>query len=165
MSAGRERVRASELRELPYVSVVMPVRNEARHISCCLRAVLAQDYPEELVEIIVVDGDSYDDTLAEVSREVEATPGRVQVVHNPQRNTPTSLNLGIEHATGEIIVRVDGHCEIEPQYVRRCVEVLTDTGCECVGVLCVCVCGCVCVAVCVWVCGYLCVCVCVSVAV
>jgi glycosyltransferase involved in cell wall biosynthesis len=55
------------------------------------------------------------------------------VLDNPGRIVPTGFNIGLRHAQGEIIVRVDGHCEIAPDYVRRCVEVLEQTGAECVG--------------------------------
>ena len=47
---------------LPFVSVVMPVRNEATFISRSLEAVLAQDYPSERMEVIVADGMSTDAT-------------------------------------------------------------------------------------------------------
>jgi succinoglycan biosynthesis protein ExoA len=121
----------------PTVSVVLPIRNEARYIEQCLRAVLGQDYPGDLVEVIVVDGASDDDTLQVVDRLAAEHPNRVRVLHNPDHITPVSLNLGIGAATGAIVVRVDGHCEIAPDYVRRCVEAFRETGYECVGGVCI----------------------------
>ena len=50
--------------QLPFVSVVIPMRNEETSIGACLDAVLAQDYPPEAMEVIVVDGDSTDRSAA-----------------------------------------------------------------------------------------------------
>jgi succinoglycan biosynthesis protein ExoA len=54
--------------ELPLVSVIMPVRNEANFIARSLGCVLAQDYPHERMEIIVADGQSTDDTCSVIER-------------------------------------------------------------------------------------------------
>jgi glycosyltransferase involved in cell wall biosynthesis len=106
---------------LPLVSVIMPVRNEANYIARSLQAVLAQDYPARRMEIIVADGCSTDDTVACV-RALQATHPNLHLVDNPGRIAPTGLNAALAHASGEIIVRVDGHCEIATDYVRRAVE-------------------------------------------
>lgn len=116
----------------PFVSVVIPMRNEGRHIRRCLEAVLAQTYPEALMEVVVVDGDSTDDSVERV-REVAARDRRVRLVRNPRRTTPTSLNAGIAAARGEVIVRVDAHTTIAAEYVRRCVDALRRTGAQNVG--------------------------------
>lgn len=115
----------------PFVSVIMPVRNEEGFIARSLGAALAQDYPPERVEVIVADGQSEDHT-----REVIASlPGaeRVQVVDNPQRRQAFGLNLALRQARGEIIVRVDGHTIIAPDYVRQCVQALQESGAVNVG--------------------------------
>src|SRR5207248_2455774 len=57
----------------------------------------------------------------------------VRLVDNPKRIVPTGLNAAIALARGEILVRVDGHCEIAPDYVRRCVEHLRNEGVDGVG--------------------------------
>jgi glycosyltransferase involved in cell wall biosynthesis len=98
----------------------MPVRNEAAYVGRSLAAVLAQDYPASLCEVIVSDGMSEDDTR----RIVEAAGGgdrRVRLVDNPGRIAPTGLNAAVRAAAGDIVIRVDGHCEIAPDYVSRCV--------------------------------------------
>ncbi len=109
---------------LPRVSVVMPVRNEAAHVGRSLAAVLAQDYPPDRFEVIVADGMSQDDTRDAVAR-AAGGDRRVRIVDNAGRIAPTGLNAAIRAASGEIVVRVDGHCEIAPDYVRRCVTHLT----------------------------------------
>ena len=116
---------------LPFVSVVLPVRNEARFIERCLESVFALDYPRDRMEVIVADGMSSDRT-----RDIAASFGcrgaALRVIDNPGRIVPTGLNAAIGSARGKIIVRVDGHCEIAPDYVRRCVEHL-QAGVEAVG--------------------------------
>ena len=105
----------------PLVSVIMPVRNEAAYIERSLGAVLAQEYPADRLEILVVDGMSGDGTREAVLAHAAADP-RICLLDNPAGIVPPGLNIGIGRARGEIIVRVDGHCEIAPDYVRRCVE-------------------------------------------
>src|SRR5271165_4101310 len=117
--------------ELPHVSVIMPVRNEATWIKESLGAVLSQDYPSDLLEIVLVDGESDDGTIDIVC----ALPGadRVTILHNPSRNQAAGLNIGIRFSSGEIIVRVDGHTIVAPDYVRQCVNALKETGSQGVG--------------------------------
>lgn len=117
----------------PSVSVVMPVRNEADFIERSLKAVLAQKYPSESMEIIIADGLSTDATRAEIEKLKSATDIPIRIVDNPERIAPSGLNRAISEAKGEIIVRVDGHCEIEPDYVANCVKYLQAGRAEGVG--------------------------------
>lgn len=117
---------------LPRVSVVMPVRDEARTLGASLGAVLAQDYPQERLEVLVADGRSRDGTRALVERLAERHPN-LRLLDNPGRIVSTGLNRAIREARGEVVVRVDGHTEIAPDYVRRCVEALRRTGADNVG--------------------------------
>jgi len=115
--------------EWPFVSVVIPMRNEEKHIARCIDSVLAQDYPPDRFEVIVVDGDSDDG-----SRAILASYGqRLRVLRNPARIVPTAMNIGIRAARGEIIARVDAHTTLEPDYLRRGVETLLRTGADNVG--------------------------------
>jgi glycosyltransferase involved in cell wall biosynthesis len=87
----------------------------------------------EPAEVIVVDGDSDDGTPDRVRLVASSHGAAVTVLHNPQRIVPVSMNLGLARATGEVIVRVDGHCLIDPDYLRRCLDALGATGEACVG--------------------------------
>jgi succinoglycan biosynthesis protein ExoA len=116
----------------PMVTVVMPVRNEARFIRRSLDAVMAQDYPRDLLEIVVVDGASEDDTASIVRSMSDRHPG-LRLLDNPRRIQAAALNLGIRAARGEIVVRVDGHSFVAPDYVSRCVELLSAGRAENVG--------------------------------
>lgn len=116
----------------PLVSVVMPVRNEARFIGRSLEAVLSQDYPSERMEVIVSDGMSTDGTR-EIVQSFQAQHPEVELINNPGKIVPSGLNLAIAQSRGEVIVRIDGHCQIARNYVRRCVEHLLNDGVDGVG--------------------------------
>lgn len=110
--------------DLPFVSVVMPVRNEAAFIETSLKSVIRQDHPHDLLEIVVADGVSTDTTVDLINKLADQTDIGLKVVQNPKKIAPAALNLAIAEAQGEIIVRIDGHCEIEPDYVSNCVRLL-----------------------------------------
>lgn len=116
----------------PFVSVIMPVRNEAEFIERSLGSVLGQDYPADRMEVIVADGMS-DDGTRELVRAAAGRDGRVRLVDNEGRIAPTALNAALAGARGTIIVRVDGHTEIASDYVRQCVLELERTGADNVG--------------------------------
>jgi succinoglycan biosynthesis protein ExoA len=118
---------------LPMVSAILPVRNEEGFIVQALSSVLAQDYPADRLEILVADGQSSDHTLAIIDGISALAPGRIRLIDNPDRIVSTGLNAAIDAATGDVIVRVDGHCEIAPDYISRAVDRLSRDGVECVG--------------------------------
>ncbi len=119
------------------VSIIMPIRNEEHYLYRTLSAILQQDYPHHLIEIVIVDGQSDDNTRLIIERicnsDIAADFNRIVVFDNPQRIVPVAFNIGLREALGNIIVRVDGHCEIARDYVRRCVEILAETGADNVG--------------------------------
>ena len=117
--------------ELPSVSVIMPVIDEERHLPQSISRILEQDYAGEL-EIIVAVGPSRDRT-ADVAAEISAREDRVQVVANPSGKTPAGLNAAIEAASGEIVVRVDGHAMVPINYVSVAVSTLETSGADNVG--------------------------------
>lgn len=116
----------------PLVTAIMPIRNESAYIQRSLGAVLAQDYPANCLEVLIVDGMSDDGTRALV-QEIAAQHTNIHLLDNPQQIVPTAMNIALSAAQGEVIIRVDGHCEIAPNYVRQCVELLAKTGADNVG--------------------------------
>jgi cellulose synthase/poly-beta-1,6-N-acetylglucosamine synthase-like glycosyltransferase len=110
----------------------MPVRNEGDFISESLSAVLAQDYPADRMEVIVSDGMSTDETRDIVQKFQQSHP-HLRLIDNPRGIAPTALNVAVPHCKGEIVVRVDGHCCIERDYVSRCVEHLQQEAVDGVG--------------------------------
>ncbi len=118
----------------PLVSIVLPIRNEADHIDACIGRLLDQDYPRERMEIIVVDGMS-DDGTRDRLRALQAASRHVaiRVIDNPAMIVPTALNLAIQAARGDVIVRMDGHTTPATDYVSGCVAALTTSGAANVG--------------------------------
>jgi succinoglycan biosynthesis protein ExoA len=105
---------------LPFVSVIMPVRNEAALIERSVTAVASQDYPHDLMEILIADGMSEDGTRDRVTL-LQQRHSNLKLIDNPAKIVATALNAALRLAKGEVIARVDGHCEVAPDYLRRCV--------------------------------------------
>ena len=126
-AAGRS---AAGVGDWPHVSVVMAVRNEARHLPHAVGSVLAQDYPGRL-DVTVALAPSQDATaeiLAELGRDAAVT-----TVDNPSGVTAAGLNAAIAASSGTVVARVDGHAVLPPGYLRRAVELLDETGADNVG--------------------------------
>lgn len=116
------------------VSVIMPIRNEAMFIERSLGSVLSQDYPAKKLEVLVVDGMSDDDTRNKVANIAACHPEiSVMLLDNPHRYMPMAFNVGLQKASGDVIIVIGGHCEISPNYVSQCVKALETTGAQCVG--------------------------------
>lgn len=112
------------------VTVVVPTYNEEAWITDCLASLLRQDHPA--MAILVVDGRSDDRTRSIVERVAAADP-RVELVDNPKGTAAAAMNVGLAHTTTDLLVRADAHAVYAPDYVRRNVEVLLDTGAADVG--------------------------------
>ncbi len=117
---------------LPFVTIAMPCLNEEAFLETCLRSVLAQDYPADRFEVLVADGRSTDRTREILARISEADP-RVRMIDNPDRIQAAGMNAMIRASRGDVVVRMDVHCEYAPDYVRNCVEALAKTGADNVG--------------------------------
>ena len=109
----------------PFVSVVMPVRNEAAFIGSSFGAVLSQDYPRNRMEVLIADGMSTDATREVIENLKRHHPdSSVEVLDNRSRVVAAGMNAALAHARGEVIIRVDGHTVIAQDYVRECVATL-----------------------------------------
>lgn len=121
---------------IPFVSLILPIRNESAYIEQGLQAIFAQDYPPDRMEVLIVDGMSTDDTRVKIASLAASVPGlrpSVTILDNPGRIVPTGMNIALRQAKGEIVIRVDGHTLIAPDYVRQCVESLRRTNADNVG--------------------------------
>lgn len=122
----------SELAFNPFVSIIIPERNEASHISECIDSVLSQTYPNELMEVLIIDGMS-DDGTREIVKEYEDKDGFIRLIDNPNKIVTCALNVGIRKAKGDIIVRMDAHTYYDRNYVKACVETLSKVNADNVG--------------------------------
>ena len=117
---------------VPTVSVIVPCRNESPYVARCLDSILANDYTHNLLEVLVLDGQSDDGTRAILDDYASRHP-IVRVLDNPQRITPVALNLGICAARGEVLVRMDVHVVYPTNYIRDLVAALQQTNADNVG--------------------------------
>ncbi|RMG43942.1 MAG: glycosyltransferase family 2 protein [Acidobacteria bacterium] len=117
----------------PFISVVVPVRNEEATVGRVLERLLEQDYPEDRFEILVCDGRSTDGTRRVVAA-VAARDTRVRLLDNPGIRSSAGRNVGFRNARGDYALVIDGHVEIPGRDLLRTVaEIFERTGAECLG--------------------------------
>lgn len=116
---------------LPAVSVVMPVRDEEKHLADSVREVLAQDYPGGF-ELVLAVGPSKDRT-ERIARELADADERVTVVPNPSGKISSAMNAAIKAARHSVITRIDGHAMLPEGYLSTAVRTLLETGAADVG--------------------------------
>ncbi|MFJ5294745.1 glycosyltransferase family 2 protein [Streptomyces sp. NPDC088348] len=115
----------------PAVSVIMPVLNEERHLRNSVRHILEQEYDGEM-EVVIAIGPSSDRT-EEIAAELVREDPRVHTVANPTGRTPAALNAAIKASSHPVVVRVDGHGMLSPDYIATAVRLLEETGAMNVG--------------------------------
>lgn len=102
------------------ISVLVPVRNEARDLAATVTSMQAQEFPGE-IEFLFADGRSSDDTLA-ILHDLAARDRRIRVLDNPHRLTPHGLNICLQEARGTFVARMDGHAQYPRDYLACGVE-------------------------------------------
>ncbi len=115
------------MRALPFVSVIVGVRNSEGTIGPCLESLLAQDYPKDRYEVIVVDNDSTDGTAARI----KAAPVRY-ASEDRGHSAAWARNRGLREARGEIIAFTDADCVAAPDWLRRGTAAFTSPAVGCV---------------------------------
>lgn len=103
---------------VPTVSAIIPAYNEEKYVGRVIESLLAADYPQEKLEVILVDDGSTDDTLKNASA---YTDDRVQVYHKENGGKYSALNYGLMHATGEVIVTIDADCIVGTDAIKQIV--------------------------------------------
>lgn len=117
---------------LPFISVILPVRNERGMLPRLIDELLRQNYPADRFEILVVDGHSTDGTADLVRRRYTNREVRVQVLDNPAIHASAGRNIGIRNAVGEVILFIDGHCTIPSRnLLEDTAAILAQTGAGC----------------------------------
>jgi glycosyltransferase involved in cell wall biosynthesis len=105
------------------VSIIVPCYNEENTIRELLESICQQTYPLEKMEVIIADGKSEDHTREKIQEFQQSHPQiHLKIIDNPRRIIPSALNLAIQAASGEIILRLDAHCHPMHDYVARSVE-------------------------------------------
>lgn len=115
------------------VSVIVPIRNEEKHIDKCIKSILNQDYPLENVEVIFVDGLSQDRTKDIINKYAKQCNGIIKLFDNPHKTVPYAMNIGINNSVGKYIVRLDAHSEYSNEYISSCISTLEQIDADNVG--------------------------------
>lgn len=122
----------TSLKYLPFVSVIIPCRNEEMFIKKCVESLLIQTYPKEYLEIMIVDGMSFDKTRVFVLPYIKKYP-YIILFDNTRFITPAAMNIGIKNAKGDVIIKMDAHSVYEKNYISKCVDYLTKYDADNVG--------------------------------
>ena len=118
----------------PFVSIILPVRNEEQYIVNCLDSIAAQDYPHDQMEILVVDGLSDDGTLDNIAEyDSRFDDIHIQEFTNPKQTVSAGLNIGFRRARGQVLIRMDAHARYGNDYISQCIKVMEKTGAANVG--------------------------------
>ena len=107
------------------ISVVCPISNEESFISRFLDSIISQDFPKDEMEVLLVDGLSTDGTREIIAQYTREYPF-LRLLDNPKRTAPHAMNKGIQHAEGDIIIRLDAHAEYPSNYFSELVHNLNE---------------------------------------
>lgn len=107
------------------VSIICPIYNEERFIETCIQSVLAQDYPQDKWELLLVDGGSTDKTRELIAPYLKQYPN-IRLLDNPRRTAPCAMNIGIREAQGVYICRMDAHSSFPTHYVSTLLRYLNE---------------------------------------
>lgn len=116
----------------PPVSVLIACRNEEKYIARCLDSILANDYPKDRLEILVMDGMSTDSTRGIVQEYAEIS-STVRLLDNPVGSFPAAMNTGIRNSRGGLIIIAGAHATYQPDHISICVRFHQKSGAENVG--------------------------------
>jgi GT2 family glycosyltransferase len=114
------------------VAIVIPMYNERENIGRCLDSLLAQDYPQELLQIAVVNGMSTDGSREVVEEYARRFPN-IRLFDNPARLTPANINVGIRNTDSDVVIILGSHTTVRPDFVRKNVEYLNQVDAPVVG--------------------------------
>jgi len=117
---------------LSFVSIIIPCRNEEKFIGKCLDSIIAQDYPKDKLEVLIVDGMSEDKTR-EIIRKYIQKYSFVKILDNPKRITPIAMNIGIKEAKGSYVLILSSHSKMGENFIQKNVSNLQKYHVDCIG--------------------------------
>jgi succinoglycan biosynthesis protein ExoA len=111
--------------KFPSITIIVPCLNEENTIQYLLEAIYNQTYPQQVLDVIIADGMSRDQTRQKIQQFSESHPSfNLTIIDNPKRTIPAALNKALQNAQGEIIVRLDAHSIPYPDYIEKAVAAL-----------------------------------------
>ena len=97
------------------ISIIIPIKNEKQFIIKVLESIL-KNIQKNDIEIIIADGGSTDGTNEIIKRYSEKFKF-IRIIKNNKQIVSSGFNLALNKAKGNIIIRIDGHCEIQPNFI------------------------------------------------
>jgi len=108
------------MKKLPLVSFIIVARNASRHLPAILSDLLAQDYPKGRMQIFLIDGCSQDKSRKIMQEFADAHPDlMVAILDNYGKILSSGWNVALAEAQGDIIIRVDAHSSIPPEFISK----------------------------------------------
>ena len=109
------------MESLPRISIIVPIFNEEKYIAKCLESIVQSDYDKKRMEVLLVDGGSTDKTV-EIIKEYQKGYPFFRLFENPEKIVPVAMNLGIENAKGDFVIRLDAHASYPKDYFLKLVS-------------------------------------------
>jgi len=98
-------------------TIVIPCKNEKDYIGRCVQSILEQNYELNLIEIMIVDGFSVDGTR-DILKNLQDKYNNIKVLDNPSGKTPQALNIGIKNSSGDAVIILGAHTELDKNFIR-----------------------------------------------
>lgn len=124
---GRIKFKSIHIDNFPYVSIIVPARNEENNIINCLDSLCKSDYPTEKYEIIVVN-DRSTDTTQQLVKNYILLKSNIRLINIKNENEklvagkPGAVDLGIKSAQGDYILMTDADCEVNSKWITSIVK-------------------------------------------
>jgi succinoglycan biosynthesis protein ExoA len=120
----------------PFVSVVIPTRNEEKNVAQTLRRLTATSYPRDSIEFLIVDGGSEDQTRT-IAKEIAVSNPAIRIIDNPRRLQGEAINLAIDAADprSEWIARCDCHTDYPEDFIARVMTTAVKLGPDYAGIV------------------------------
>jgi glycosyltransferase involved in cell wall biosynthesis len=134
-NAGFVKEKINELIDTRYmksVSVITPCRDEEKFIARCLDSIIANDFPKDNLEVLVIDGRSTDETR-EIVGKYAAKYDFIKLMDNPGMIQTLATNIGIMSSHGDLIMRMDAHVGYPHDFISKAVGWIEKSGSDCVG--------------------------------
>lgn len=116
------------------LTVICPIYQENKFIDSCIQSIIEQDVPKDNLEVFFIDGMSTDGTREKVL-DYSKDYKYISLLDNPNKVVPYALNIGLENATGDVVIRIDGHCEYPRNYFSYLSKKLFELDADNVGAL------------------------------
>lgn len=115
------------------ISIIVPCRNEEKHIEKCINSVMAFSLPNGYnFEVLVIDGGSTDRTLSKLKLLSSQFP-TFQIYNNPKIIQSSALNIGVLNSKGKYILRIDAHSIYPKNYLEKCLLAMIESNADNVG--------------------------------